>query len=114
MTFDLEGNPTCDGVADCPFVEREVTSETGVVTRELVLGADGNPIPLTEQLEVPASMSAGGARASARFFNRFANFDAATDTVDHRGWLNPSELKLLAEWLDIRAAYYNNPFDSVD
>ena len=114
VTFDLEGNPTCDGVADCPFVERDVTSETGVVTRELVLGADGNPIPLTEQLEVPASLSAGGARASARFFNRFANFDAATDTVDHRGWLNPSELKLLAEWLDIRAAYYNNPFDSVD
>lgn len=114
VTFDLEGNPTCDGVADCPFVEREITSGTGVITREVVLGVDGNPIPLTEQIDVPASMSPGGARASARFFNRFANFDAATDTVDHRGWLNTSELKLLSEWLDIRAAYYNNPFDSVD
>lgn len=114
VTFDLEGKPTCEGVADCPFVQQEVTSETGVVSQVLVLGADGNPIPLTEQIRVPASMSPGGARASARFFNRFANFDGATDTVDHRGWLNGSELKLLSEWLDLRAAYFNNPFDSVD
>ncbi|MGV8835179.1 HzsA-related protein [Cellvibrio sp.] len=114
VTLDLDGNPTCEGVVDCPFVQQEVTDELGVVELVLVLDADGNPIPLTRQIGVSPSMSTGGARASARFFNRFANFDAATDTVDHRGWLNNSELKLLSEWLDIRAAYYNNPFDSVD
>jgi Hydrazine synthase alpha subunit middle domain/WD40-like Beta Propeller Repeat len=114
VTLDLDGNPTCEGVVDCPFVQQEVTDELGVVELVLVLDADGNPIPLTRQIGVSPSMSTGGARASARFFNRFANFDAATDTVDHRGWLNTSELKLLSEWLDIRAAYYNNPFDSVD
>jgi hypothetical protein len=114
VTLDVDGNPTCEGVVDCPFVQQEVTDELGVVELVLVLDADGNPIPLTRQIGVSPSMSTGGARASARFFNRFANFDAATDTVDHRGWLNNSELKLLSEWLDIRAAYYNNPFDSVD
>ena len=114
VVFDTDGNPTCDGVVDCPFVQQDITNELGEVEQVLVLDADGNPIPLTEQIDVTASMSAGGARASARFFSRFANFDAATDTVDHRGFLNSSELKLLSEWLDIRAAYYNNPFDSVD
>lgn len=114
VTLDLDGNPTCEGVVDCPFVQQEVTDELGVVELVLVLDTDGNPIPLTRQIGVSPSMSTGGARASARFFNRFANFDAATDTVDHRGLLNVSELKLLSEWLDIRAAYYNNPFDSVD
>ncbi|MEN0035700.1 MAG: hypothetical protein AAGC78_01475 [Cellvibrio sp.] len=114
VNLDAGGNPTCDGVADCPFVEQDVTSETGVVTQVLLLDAEGNPIPLTRQLGVTRSMSPDGARASARFFNRFSNFDATAETVDHRGFLNASELKLLSEWLDIRAAYYNNPFDSVD
>jgi hypothetical protein len=114
VTLDPLGNPTCDAVADCPFVEQDVVSETGVVTQVLVLDAEGNPIPLTRQIGVLRSMSPDGARASARFFNRFSNFDAAAETVDHRGFLNESELKLLSEWLDIRAAYYNNPFDSVD
>jgi hypothetical protein len=114
VTLDIDGNPTCDGVTNCPFVQQDVTSDTGEVTQVLVLDAEGNPIPLTQQIGVTASMSAGGARASARFFNRFTSFDAISGTVDHRGFLNGSELKLLSEWLDIRAAYYNNPFDSVD
>lgn len=107
VTLDAAGNPTCEGVADCPFEQVEVTNA-------LLLDAEGKPIPRTRQIGVNASMSANGARASARFFGRFNSFDAATDTVDHRGFLNTSELKLLSEWLDIGAAYYNNPFDSVD
>lgn len=114
VTLDVAGNPTCAGVVNCPFVQENVVSETGVISQVLVLDTVGKPIPLTRQIGVTPSMSPGGARASARFFNRFANFDATTDTVDHRGFLNTSELKLLSEWLDIRAAYYNNPFDSVD
>ena len=57
--------------------------------------------------EVPASMSANGANASNRFFTKF---DAGGGTVDHRGFLNRAELKLIAEWLDVGAQYYNNPF----
>lgn len=57
--------------------------------------------------EVPSSMSADGAAASSRFFQKF---DAGGGSVDHRGYLTPGELKMLAEWLDIGAQYYNNPF----
>ena len=35
-------------------------------------------------------------------------------TVDHRGMLNASELRLLAEWIDLGAQYYNDPFDDAD
>lgn len=30
--------------------------------------------------------------------------------INHNGMLTPEELKLIAEWLDIGAQYYNNPF----
>ncbi|MEA3133650.1 MAG: hypothetical protein QOG17_1496, partial [Gammaproteobacteria bacterium] len=30
--------------------------------------------------------------------------------VDHRGFLKPAELRLITEWLDIGAQYYNDPF----
>ena len=34
-----------------------------------------------------------------------------TQTVDHTGFLNSSELKLISEWLDLGAQYFNNPID---
>lgn len=66
---------------------------------------------VTRFFPVAAPMSANGALASRRFFSPFLNGPANGDTVDHRGMLTPGELKLLAEWLDIGAQYYNNPFD---
>jgi hypothetical protein len=51
-------------------------------------------------------MSFNGANAS-RFFQKF---DAGNPNGNHAGWLNPAELKLISEWLDIGAQYYNNPF----
>jgi hypothetical protein len=62
---------------------------------------DGNPII---QQAAP-SMSAAGARASSAFFSRF---DAGGT---HAGYLSVHELRLISEWLDIGAQYYNNPFD---
>lgn len=107
-TIVLDGNgvPTCAGVTDCPF-------EQDAVTNAVLLDATGNPIPRTETITVNSRMSRGGARASARFFNKFTTF-AAGDTIDHRGFLTDGEIKLLAEWLDLSARYYNNPFDSVE
>jgi hypothetical protein len=63
--------------------------------------ANGNPIPVN----VPAPMSAAGANASDRFF---AEFEAGGAHVDY---LSLDELRLISEWLDIGAQYYNNPFD---
>jgi len=51
-------------------------------------------------------LSTGGAAASADFF---ALFDSGGT---HAGRLDPAELRLIAEWLDIGAQYYNNPFDA--
>jgi len=103
---DLNGVPTCEGVTNCPFLQDAITDA-------VVLDAMGNPTPLTINIGIAGSMSRGSALGSARFFNKFANFNAATDTVDHRGILNTSELKLLSEWLDTGANYYNNPFDMI-
>jgi hypothetical protein len=59
---------------------------------------------------VAPPMSTCCAKRSSKFFDKFNKFDAANDTVDHRGFLNPSELKLLSEWLDVGAQYHNDPF----
>jgi hypothetical protein len=81
---------------------------------ELILGAEGSPIPIMERVAIRRIMSPSGALASRRFFERFAEFAPLEDTFDHRGLLNSAERKLLAEWLDIGAQYYNNPFDVPD
>jgi hypothetical protein len=59
--------------------------------------------------QVPASMSANGAAASGRFFGKMEGAAGAGQT-DHRDFMSPSELRLLSEWLDIGAQYYNDPF----
>jgi hypothetical protein len=60
--------------------------------------------PTLVPVPVGPSMSAAGAGASTAFFSRF---DAGGS---HAGWLTPDELRLIAEWLDIGAQYYNDPF----
>lgn len=112
VTLDANNAPTCAGVTDCQF---ELDPTVGAPEGTLLIDtATGNPIPLMINIELMAPMSRGGARASAKFFSTFTQFDAAEETVDHRGFLNDSELKLLSEWLDTRANYYNNPFDTVE
>ncbi len=61
-------------------------------------------LPTQVPVVLPGPMSAGSANASTAFFSRF-------DTGgSHAGWLSPAELKMIAEWLDIGAQYYNDPF----
>jgi hypothetical protein len=72
----------------------------------LILDAMNNPIPVLVTVNVSPVMSVAGARASSGFFSRF-------DTgASHEGMLDPAELKLISEWLDIGAQYFNNPFDA--
>lgn len=100
---------------------RQVLNDvTGLVEDELIetgeCNVDANDQPIVDEngvcidpvlvtVPVGASMSRGGARASGGFFNKFA----AGGT--HAGFLNPSELKMLSEWLDTNAQYYANPFE---
>jgi hypothetical protein len=69
---------------------------------QIGIDADGSAI----FQRVAPSMSAAGASASGNFFSMF---DAGGN---HAGYLSSHELRLIAEWLDIGAQYYNNPFDA--
>jgi hypothetical protein len=69
------------------------------VTGLPLLDIDGNPIPVS----VAQSMSPAGALASEQFFTAVGN-------AQHAGLLSTAELKLISEWLDIGAQYYNDPF----
>jgi hypothetical protein len=73
-----------------------------------VVGTDpvtGDPILDVIPIAPPATTA--GALASGDFFGRFE------DTNDmHFDTLSPSERRLIAEWLDIGAQYYNDPFDA--
>jgi mono/diheme cytochrome c family protein len=66
----------------------------------------------------------GGSRDSARSAGLMAKlFEqplrsgrelVSPPTVDHSGMLNASELRLLAEWIDLGGQYYNDPFDDAN
>jgi hypothetical protein len=92
------------------FGDNEQELVGGALQDRLVPGppdADGNPTQVT--VGVGPYLTAGSARGprSAPFLSRFAPGSGST----HAGYLSPSELRLLSEWLDIGAQYFNNPFD---
>ncbi len=72
---------------------------------QVVIGVDANGNDILATVTVNPSMSSAGANASIRFFSRF---DAGGS---HEGYLSDAEKRLIAEWLDVGAQYYNNPFD---
>lgn len=86
--FDNNGNPIFE------------TDENG----QLILDADGNPIPVLRTFSVAPTLNTGGALNSSNFFDRFRAGGS------HAGYLTPAELKLIAEWIDIGGQYYNDPF----
>ncbi|MFL6605273.1 MAG: hypothetical protein ACJ8R9_28615 [Steroidobacteraceae bacterium] len=67
--------------------------------------ADGNPTTVP----VGPFMNAGSANGvlSSAFLRRFAPGSGS----DHAGYLSPAELRLISEWLDIGAQFFNDPFD---
>lgn len=73
--------------------------------QQVGVDVDGNPI--FDVIPIPPPASIAGATASGDFFGRFE------DPNDlHYNILSPSERRLIAEWLDVGAQYYNNPFDA--
>ena len=70
---------------------------------------------------VSATMSANGARASY-FIEKMTETELQAgrnlstplsdpNYIDHSGFLSNDELRLISEWLDIGAQYFNDPFD---
>jgi len=70
----------------------------------LILDANGDPIPVLVPVELEPPLSTDGALASPRFFDRFES------NGTHAGWLTEAERRLISEWVDIGAQYYNDPF----
>lgn len=95
------------------LVDRPLLDDNG----DPVLDDDGNPVFVQVTVPVGASMSTAGARSSPLFFGCFTaggtcgNFSRATNN-NHVGMLTPSELRLISEWLDIGAQYYNDLLDA--
>ncbi|MFA0809783.1 hypothetical protein [Microbulbifer epialgicus] len=83
---DNQGNPVFE------------TDEDG----NLILDANGDPIPVMVIVSTSAILAESA--LDSAFFPVFSNGGA------HAGYLQPAELRLLAEWLDIGAQYYNDPF----
>jgi len=72
-----------------------------------VIGQDADGNDILAPIPTPPPASAGSARASSDFFDRF------NDPNDlHFNILSQAERRLIAEWLDVGAQYYNNPFDA--
>ncbi|MBV8405637.1 MAG: hypothetical protein JO203_15725, partial [Gammaproteobacteria bacterium] len=74
----------------------------------VIMGPNG-PIPGPPD---PPVMNAGSANggASAQFFACLTT-GAGCMAPSHAGFMSADELRLVSEWLDIGAQYFNNPFD---
>jgi hypothetical protein len=86
------------------FARPELEIVGGAVVPRTIPGPPddmGNPTTIPAP-PLPASMAVGNARGS-RFFTVMNN-------ATHQGMLSTAELRLLSEWLDIGAQYYNDPF----
>jgi hypothetical protein len=97
------------------FAHDEQTLNMGVLS-DLLVPAPGPPNPVTglpTTIMVPVSlappMAAGSAVGSTTFLRMFDG-SFQDPVLDHTGYLTPAELRLISEWLDIGAQYYNDPF----
>ncbi len=78
-----------------------------LVDSQQVIGVDIDGNPILDVIPIASPATVNGATASGDFFGRFE------DPNDlHYNILSPSERRLIAEWLDVGAQYYNNPFDA--
>ncbi|MEO7774554.1 MAG: hypothetical protein ABIT61_07650, partial [Steroidobacteraceae bacterium] len=94
-----------EGYQELLFTRNELELVGGAVVPRVIttIGPDGQP--QQNNATLPAPIAAGNARGSGRFFDRFATGGT------HASYLTPAELRLMSEWVDIGAQYFNNPFD---
>ncbi len=98
--------------------------EVPVIENGVQVVIDG--VPQTEFIDDPAArvnatMSANGARASY-FMEKMTETELNAERsltqvtnpnyVDHSGFMTDDELRLISEWLDLGAQYFNDPFDA--
>ena len=78
-----------------------------LVDAQQQVGVDSDGNAIFEPIPIASPATIAGAAASDDFFGRFE------DPNDlHYNILSIAERRLVAEWLDVGAQYYNNPFDA--
>jgi hypothetical protein len=91
-----------------PHNQQAVTM--GALQDLLVAGPpDANGKPTLVPTQIGPFMNAGSANGAASSAS-LALF-APNSGNRHANWLSPAELRLISEWLDIGAQFFNNPFD---
>lgn len=113
---ELLFNDNAQEVVDGILIDRLVDSGEVELVQQFedngdpVLDIDGNPVfvavPIMVTVNINPSMRTAGARNSTTFMSRFSSGES------HEGYLSTAEMKLVSEWLDLGAQYYNNPFDA--
>jgi hypothetical protein len=89
---------------------RQILNNGALQDEQVQIGVDAMGNPILAPVSLAPSMSAAGARVS-RFFSCFDVGGTGCPGRSHVGYMSLDELRLVAEWLDIGAQYYNNPFD---
>jgi hypothetical protein len=97
------------------FAHNEQTLNNGVLVDLLVPapgppGPNGQPTTIMVPVSLAPPMTAGSASGSVVKFLRMFDGTYQDPVLDHTGFLTTAELRLIAEWLDIGAQYYNDPF----
>jgi len=77
---------------------------------QVQIGVDAMGNPILAPVSIAPPMTSAGARQS-RFFSCFDVGGTGCGALSHVGYMSTDELRIVAEWLDIGAQYYNNPFD---
>lgn len=108
---DVNGlDVTVDQIVQDTDADGNLLFETDPMTGELLLDGFGNPIPVLITIQVPVeaqgpTISVAGSRAGT-FMGKFLLGGT------HAGDLTAEEIRLLSEWIDVGAQYFNNPFDA--
>jgi hypothetical protein len=115
-TFSANDATILNSYALLLFAHNEQALNMGVL-QDLLVPAPGPPdpvtgLPTTIMVPVPLAppMAAGSAGGSVVKFLRMFDGTYHDPVLDHTGFLTTAELRLIAEWLDIGAQYYNDPF----
>ncbi|MGD9842016.1 MAG: hypothetical protein AB7F79_07770 [Steroidobacteraceae bacterium] len=110
--LDLRGEPS---VADADqFVsyrelllqDLELTTDANgvLIPRQVQTGINQNGDPIFATVPINGTRLAALNALGSRFFSKFATGGS------HAGYLTSGELRLISEWVDIGAQYYNDPF----
>jgi hypothetical protein len=92
---------------------RQILNGGMLADQQVQIGVDAIGNPILEFVSTGPYMSSAGANfgQSRRFFDCFEGENGVCAVTPHVGKLSLDEWRLIAEWLDIGAQYYNNPFD---